>query len=357
MIKDINQAQQLSEKYNIPVEDIILIALNCSGVVAKIKEKRIRFKLRLTGLSDVFYLGLCVNTTKSPFSIEGDCLFLGDQKIGDIIEKENDTCDSTYFRRNKTALTVNSNSRSRCRGCKFCGTYNQDSRDMNNLLTKQKLAVHLNNILVANNIKDLRNFLRVTICTGCFGEEKKALNHLLMVRSVLDQHFDFKGTLRYVGSEIVSEKSFDVLKEKASPFALSFTIEVFTKRKQFLNNIKSKITLEKAKKVLKYSNKNGFRTNFLYVLGMEPIETVVKNFRELAPLMTAFPIINLFQVYLPGQENLLTPEARNIEYYLRVRKELEKIFESTKLRPESWENYRPLWYSTFKNEQLNGIRI
>jgi len=357
MLRNIAHATKLSKKYNISTEDIILIALNCSGLNANIPQNRIRFKFKLDAYPDQFYLALCVNTTPTPFSLKDSSLFLNNEKVGTAMNIENDTCDSTYFRRNKTTLTLNSNSRSHCRGCKFCGTYNQDANDTNNLLTKDALINRINYVLKENNMRDLSHFIRVTICTACFNSEEKTVNHILMVRDVLSRQFRFNGILRYIGSEIVSEKSFNTIKEEASPFALSLTLEIFTRRKKLLRKNKSKVSLDKARWILSKSIKSGFDTNILYILGLDPLKIVIRKFKKLAPLMNKFPIINLFQNYLPEHELLRNPEARTIEYYLEARKELEKIFESTSLRPESWEDYRPLWYLTFKNEKLNSIRI
>lgn len=355
MIQNISQAEKLSKKYNFPVEDIILIALNCCGINADILEKRIRFKLKLNTFEELFYLAICVNTRDSPFFLKGDDLFLNNEKIGIVMEKENDTCDSTYFRRNKTVITLNSNSRSKCIGCKFCGTYRQDAEDLNNLLTKERLTKRITEILEQNCFKDLSDFIEVGICTGCFPNETETLNHILMVREVL-KIFNFNKELKYIGSQITSQRSLEVLKN-IKPFSLYLTLECFTRRKELLRHNKAALTISKAKKILKSSINIGFNTTILYILGLDPLEVVIKKFKEFLPYMTRFPIINLFQNYLPEHESLRIPEAKNIEYYLRARKELEKIFQNSSLKFRPWENYRPLWYLTFGNEKINDIRI
>ncbi len=357
MLQSIAQVKKLSKEYRIDTQDIILIALNCLGLKANTFLDRIRFKFKPNRCFEQFYLALCVNTTPTPFSLVNSSIFLNNERIGTVVDIEHDTCDSTYFRRNKTNLTLNSNSRSRCQGCKFCGTYNQQTNDINNLLTKELLVNHLNSLLRENNYQDFSHLKNVTICTGCFNDESKLLDHILMVRDVLTHRFSFNGILGYIGSEIISEESFNILEEKAKPFAFFLTLEVFTRRKQLLRENKAQLSLEKAKEVLKKSIERNFDTNILYILGLDPLKIVISRFKELAPLMNKFPIINLFQNYLAGHERLRNPEARQIEYYLEARKEIEGIFKPTKLRPRLWENYRPLWYLTFEEEELDGIRI
>ncbi|PIV43757.1 MAG: hypothetical protein COS26_00115 [Candidatus Nealsonbacteria bacterium CG02_land_8_20_14_3_00_40_11] len=353
MLKSIVQIQELSRKYNIPVEDIILIALNRFGVYTDIPEKRIRFKLKLNTVDGLFYLAICANTDTSPFILKGDNLFLNGNSIGIITERENDTCDSTYFRRNKTALTLNSNSRSKCRGCKFCGTYSQNANDINNLLTEDRLVNRINEILAQDSIKDLSNCIYVCICTGCFENEKNALKHILMVKDVL-RAFGFNKELVYIGSQITSEKSLEILKNSAKPFTLYFTLECFTRRKQLLRYSKAIITLPKAKEILESAINKGINTGILYILGLDSLGVAIKKIKNFSPYLTKFPIINIFQNYLPEHELLRNPEAKNIEYYLKARKELEKIFITTNLRPRPWENYRSLWYLTFGNEKINN---
>lgn len=355
MLQNILQVEKLSRKYNIPPEDIILIALNCCGINADIPEKRIRFKLKLNTFEELFYLAICVNTSESPFFLKDNNLFLNRDRIGLVMEKENDTCDSTYFRRNKTVLTLNSNSRSKCRGCKFCGTYIQDAEDVNNLLTEDRLIERITEILEQNCLKDLSNFIDVSICTGCFPNETDTLNHILMVRKVL-KIFNFNKELKYIGSQITSRRSLEILKY-IKPFSLYLTLECFTRRKELLRHNKATLTISKAKRILKSSIDKGFNTTILYILGLDTLEIVIKRFKELLPCITRFPVINLFQSYLPEHESLRVPEAKNIEYYLKARKRLEKILRNSGLRPQPWENYRPLWYSTFSNEKINDIRI
>ena len=73
--------------------------------------------------------------------------------------------------------------------------------------------------------------------------------------------------------------------------------------------------------------------------------------------MNHFPVVNLFQVYSPEQALLRPNEANRIEYYLTARKILEEMYANSNLRPELWENYRPLWYLSFGREDKNDIRI
>lgn len=357
IINNLVEAENLAVSYNIPVEDIILMGLNLSGIKSsETADNRIRFKLQLKSRPEIFYFALCVNTRKSPFEYKDAKINFGGEDIGYVLQPEKDTCDSIYFRRGKTELTLNSNARSSCRGCKMCGTYSQEADDTNRLSTEDSLADCLRQVFQESQLTDASDLYRVTICTGCFGTEAAATEHILLVNKVL-KRFGFSGILRYLGSEIVSEPALDTIQRQVGNFALSITTEVFTRREELLKRVKSRVSPGQMKEILRQSRLRGFRANILYVLGLEPLNAVIGGFEEFSRLMNEFPIINLMQNYLPHHEEIRDPAARSIDYYLTARKQLERIFIPTGLRPQSWENYRPLWYLSFADEQISGARI
>ncbi len=65
----------------------------------------------------------------SAFEHDGNNVTFNGQVIAIASHMEKDTCTDSYWRGGKKYLTLNSNSRSNCRGCAFCGTYSLEDDD------------------------------------------------------------------------------------------------------------------------------------------------------------------------------------------------------------------------------------
>ena len=349
-------AKSLSEKYSIPIEDIIFISLNRYGVRANIDDNRIRFKLKLISHEEIFYFAVCVNTYNSPYEIVDNAFLLNGQVIANIIDIEKDTCDTTYFRRNNTELTLNSNMRSQCQGCKFCGTYNLHPEDRIDMSNEYHMRKFVESFLRKNNLNDLSALIRTTICTACFQDEDKLIEHILQIYSVFSD-YGFNKRIRYIGSQIQSKNAMLKIKDRIPFFSLSLTTECFSKRNERMRKEKASLDIEKMKEILVTANDLGFSTNFLYIVGLDELNVLEGGIKELKPFVNRMPIFQVMQNYTTSQEKQRVECAKKIEYYLEARKIIELIFEKEKYLPRSWENYRGLFYYTYQNKPMKGIRI
>src|SRR3989338_9925472 len=82
-LNDIVHAAELADKYQVPIEDILLIGLNLSGVrFGKVENDRGRFSITMpSGRS--YYVALTItNATLSNFTHDGSTVSLGNEKIG-----------------------------------------------------------------------------------------------------------------------------------------------------------------------------------------------------------------------------------------------------------------------------------
>jgi len=356
------EALTISKIYNVPPEDILFLDLNLSGVKFHLPYSRIRFEF-IPEYRTYFRISIKRNikkyffplptTPSSIYCIKEDHLTMNGEKIGKVKGIAEDTCDSSYSRRNGTVLNLNPNSKSLCHGCKFCHTIQQTARDREYRFTLSTFQRFLKKWVREHGVPDLSHLIQVALITGCFGSEKEVVKYLKVIRKVLNE-YKFSGELFYYGSEIISKKALDELK-KVKPFALCLSFECFENRDIMLKDTKRNLSIEDAKNILSRVIENGFRSNFSYILGIEPLDAMKKLFEELFPYINSFPVINVFQIHR-GQEKLRYPDAWEIKYYMKARKTLEKMFMKTNMRPRPWENYRGLWYLQFGDAILDGIR-
>jgi len=360
---NLEMIQSLARMYNVPNEDVLFVALNVYGAAYKCDFNRMRMGVRTAdteifkyshtlGIND-FYFALAINES-SPFSVTDGKLLFDNREIADAIDPSEDFCDSNYPRRNGTVLNINPNSRTSCRGCKFCYTGYQVPKDMKRMACAADITEFFEGWMKENKLLDLSNLIQVAVVTGCYNTNDELSSFLILLRDILKQ-YKFEGEIFYLGSQIINKETLQKL-ETIQPFCYCISLECFENRNMLLRDKKSSMTLESAFKLMAFAKSIGHRVNFSYVLGLEPLFTVEKYFMLAKEYINSFPIVNTIQLHKYHSVSLLTPEAVNIEYFFKVRKILEKIFADTDMRPKEWENYRSLWFLKFGEEKLTGIR-
>jgi len=367
MLKNIKRLIELSSKYNIPTEDLLLLDLNLSGIKLELQSRRVRFELKSIN-KDIFSLAHSKNiydfylalptVDHSPYFFKDGYLFFDNHLIGKALGITEDYCDASYPRREGTALNLNPNSTTSCKeGCKFCYVAFQVPKDRERMLSSNKLRNFLENWIERFDIPDLSHLIQVAVVTAIFPGEKEVVDFLKMARNVLNE-FLFNGELLYFGSQITSKKSIVEL-EKVKLLKICFSLECFDNknRNYFLGPVKHSVYPNDIKKIMNYANNMGIRTNFSYIVGLESLETIKKGFCDFLPYINSFPIVNTLQIH-KGQEKLEIrhSKAEKIDYYIKARKIIEDIFMKTTLRPRPWENYRSLWYLKFDEEFLTDVR-
>lgn len=356
-------AEMLGRTYGVPTIDVLLVGLNSEGVNCPIvSSDRVRFSLNILTEKKPFYVAL-TNNKASRWAYDGGVLSFKGEVIGHGSNAEKDTCDNTYFRRfigqgpkSGTELTLNSNSRSNCAGCKFCGTYTQESEDIDDkdLTTPHKLRKKLNSIIEEKGLEDFSHLVEVGVVTGCFPNERRTLDHLRMINDVLRHEYAFKGEIKYVGSQILGENAIEELARETSPAGISLTVECFTRRDMMLKPSKN-ISLDRGREVLKQAKDAGIKTTILYIAGLDPLDVFEREINKYVGLLTKFPVINTLQEYESGQAKHRHPEAENLEYFLKARNIVEKAYLPTALKPNVWENYRGLFFTRYGGETLESI--
>ena len=94
-------------------------------------------------------------------------------------------------------MNLNPISKSQCHVCKFCHTILQHAKDTEeDLQSESGLKQFVEGGLKKYRMSDLSHLIQVAIVTGCFGSEKKLVEYLKKVRTVLER-YGFNAELFY----------------------------------------------------------------------------------------------------------------------------------------------------------------
>lgn len=359
---NIKRVVRLSEQYHMPLEDILFIALNVHGVKLDCGYGRVRMDFRLAdselfgyakerGEFDYFF-ALPVNPD-SEFILTDAVLSLGGTLIGQAINPMEDVSDLYYFRRKKTVLNFNPNSRSSCAGCRFCYTSRLTPNDEERVETENELKIFFENWMNRNGFADLSHLIQISVVTGNYRNSDDLCCFLFELKRAV-QEYRFGGKIFYLGSQIATTEQLNRLVE-IQPFGICFSLEVFDRR-NLLRRDKKALELKDTCDAMDLARKLGYEVNFSYIVGMEPLQVLEEHFRHFRDYVNKFPTINTFQRHKFQGPTLMDPTADRLEYYLDARRILEQLFGQTSMRPLAWEDYRSLWFLAFNGEPLYGIR-
>ena len=348
--RTMSDVNRYAQDYNVPPVDVMLLGLNLMGVGGfdpKISPRG-RFRMVPMMFNWPFFFAITINP-ESPFFHDGRQVWLGSNLIGEATPITPDTCSETYYRKGGRVITLNSNSRSSCRGCQFCGTFSLIPDDFSDLLQEENLRRKAQTLLDDGTMTDYRQIESIGVVTGCFRDEQECLNHLLMVNRVFGE-LGFSGEVRYLGSQITKRESLETL-SSAGTFAIYLTVECFDRRELIMKKKKSRVTLEWGREILGLAKELGMDTSMLYVLGLDSLESTAREFPKYRTVLTRHPLINVYQLYQPWQMRLRHSSAQTLDYYLQAREILEAAF-SEGSWPFGYDNYRSLWYT-----QYDGVAI
>jgi hypothetical protein len=356
MLRDLDHAADLADRYDINIEDVLLIALNAAGVHSALPHERARAWLRLTSRpEDELLQILAFRREDSPFECTPEAIILNGEVVATINRLEADDVVLSYFRKGGRVLNLNSNARSLCTGCVFCYTTLEDAHDAR-LRAFDDLNAYMSLLCKQLDWPDISALDTVALSTGCFHHEHAALEHLKTLRGVLDQH---GGTpeIQILSSVFRSAEGLDIAAEHIAPFHLTVTVECFSRRELLLKRSKADLSIDDMVNVLAMARDRGFTVDFTYIVGLDAPDVALHNLAMLAERCSSFPMLQIYQVHNGYMHRFAAPGATMIEFYLKMRCELEQILGPTGMRPKLWQNYRPLWYFTFAGEPLAGARI
>lgn len=351
---DLPYISQMALRYDVPVEDALLIALNLYGISSNQQRHRARVTVRLTTASNVPWMVIVpLNATYSPFTLIEEELSLGSHVVAQVQRIDADEAVGGYFRNGGLAATLNPNARSRCTGCAFCPNTLEAAADPR-LSEERELSELLEAMREQHPRRDLTELSEVTVSTGCFEREEAAVSHLLNLRHALNK-FAIPARVGFLSSVVQSDNAFKELADHVSPFVLRLTVECFSRRDLMLKATKAQLQASLMPDLLRRAQAAGLDTSYTYIVGLDPMIELRVGIFELSQYVNEFPNFQVYQAHNSIMAGLRIPGADDIEFYLQARSEIEKIMGPTDLRPQAWEGYRPLWYFTFANEPLVSL--
>ncbi|MEQ4206444.1 hypothetical protein [Actinopolymorpha sp. B9G3] len=348
--------ESLASDYDVAWTDLLLIALNVHGIRTP-AGSRVRIDLRLPTEPEPRLIVVPSGRPESPFELVGDALVVEGRTVAAAERVVADDAVPGYLRcwdgERWRAATLNPNSRSRCTGCAFCPTTLEDAVDPRLRLDDEIAALLAGLAAELPPGGSLADLTEVTISTGCFHTEAAALDHLRTVRRVLSDH-GIQPRIGLLSSVLRSQEAFDAIAREVGPFLLYLTAECTSRRDILLKESKASLRPEEMPALLARARAAGLDTSFTYVVGLDPYVEMREFLLLLLPQVTVFPSIQVYQSHTPLMDVLRSPDATDLSYYLRIRREVEDRCSVRGLVPERWRCYRPLWYTTYAGLPLTG---
>jgi hypothetical protein len=345
------EVDSMALSYAVPVEDVLLIAVNLFGIRSGQDRHRARVSIRLRRAANVAWMVIVpLNASQSPFVLRGDELSLCGQVVGHVERVDADEAVGGYFRDGGRAATLNPNARSRCTGCAFCPNTLEAAADPR-LAEERRLAELLTAMTEQHPRNDLTELQEITVSTGCFEREGAALDHLRSLRAALSAR-GITARVGFLTSVVRSREGLAEIARTVAPFVLRLTAECFTRRDLLLKASKADLSAAEMPRLLARARSVGLDTSFTYIVGLDPMPNLVRGVRALADHVTEFPNFQVYQAHNAIMARLRAPGADQVAFYLEARRAIEQIMEAGGLRPQAWECYRPLWYFTFGTHSL-----
>lgn len=362
--------EELAAELAIAWSDVLLTALNVYGLRTPLGA-RTRLYVSVPGDPAERLVVVPSEQPGSPFELtepagptalagDGARLLVDGTPVATVRRAELDDAVSGYLRcwdgERWRAATINPNSRSRCTGCAFCPTTLEDAVDPR-LRLDEELAQLLGGLAAelpeGGRLTDLTD---ITVSTGCFHTEAAGLEHLGTLRRVLDEH-GMNARIGFLSSVLRSDEAFARLAAECAPVLLFLTAECASRRELLLKSSKASLRPEQMPDLLARAKAAGLQTSFTYIVGLDPFDEMIEFLSALLPHVSVFPSIQIYQAHTPLMDVLRSPDAGDLEYYLRARAHIERLTVARGLRPEPWRCYRSLWYATYAGARLTGPRI
>ncbi len=362
--------EQQAHRYRVELPEAVLIALSLYGIHDRL-DSRVRLTLRPTveGASptDEHQVMVLTGRAGSPFRLhlapdatrESGLRPTGELRVENtpvaiVTNIEADERPEGPLRADGRLAVIGPGAGSRCPGCGCPLSAVTSAPDFEGLRTRpleectRLLRTIADGLPPGRRLTDLEEVL---LTTACCEAETAVLVRARALRQVLRAH-DVPARISLVTCALRSDQAFRLIAQDVAPALLLLSIEHFTRRPLLLPAGKASLTPTAMPGLLAHARAAGLDTSLTYSVGLDPLEELSRRLRALAPHLTVFPHLEVFQGRTPLTEALRVRGAHQLAYYLRARRLIEEILAPHGLRPQPWPGARTLWYGSFAGSPL-----
>ncbi len=202
------------------------------------------------------------------------------------------------------------------RGCAFCQRM-YDAKRCEEAVGITRIEDIISDIQLNMGKDSIEKTKKVIVLSGSPKSDLDYIAYLKNMHVNLKSH-GFRGEFSVVTSLINSEKMIEEL-SYIDNSVFDFTLECFDRREELLGPEKGK-SLEEVIKILRYAKMKFEMVRINYIVGLDSLESMGKNFQLLAEENLVDDVVaNVLSTYSPQMKGIKNEEVNGPEYIYRAR--------------------------------------
>lgn len=339
MMRQLKDLFQLTDRFYVPTEDILLIDINISGVNMDVDTDRVRMYVRLLFGQDFPFFCAIPIRKNTKYRIKNGFLYYDRQVMARVENIEGEKSDLYDVKENGAVLTLPD--------YLFRVEHMDPTSNIVDIGILQWIHKNFDAWMDHYEQIDLSSLQKIIIKQKNWPNENSLVQYILQVYARA-QKLNFCGELMYLGNQLRSEEAMKKL-ENIENFSYCFQLDYFHGKSTNLEIGKKRLSLSQSKEIMAMALQQDWTVNYTYLVGIDDLENLKMGIRSLLTVTNRFPIINIWQGNDPTVKG---KEVPNLEFFLEARTAIEAIYEKSRLKPQILDSNQPLWYTRFGDDIL-----